>query len=380
MPFAAAVSEHPVTATAIGETAGQLLETLGPHPGIVTLFVTPHHTGALEDAARAVRAILEPGCLVGCAAEGVIADGREIESTPGVVLWAGTVPAVPVRLTTRPSRDGETEVLGWPDGLCFVPSLLVLVTDPFSFAAADALGFVATRYPRLPVVGGNASAGRGPGGNRLAVQDEVVVSGAVGALIGPAARVAPIVSQGCRPIGHPFVVTKAEGNVVFELGGKPAYERLLRIAGYERSERGELLSPGIHLGVVVDEYLEEYRRGDFLVHRVVSADTANGSITVSAAVEVGTTAQYHVRDGATADEDLRLLLRGHDADGALVFASTSRGRRSFNEPDHDAALVDDLLDRPAAGGFFAAGEYAPIGHRNFTHAGTASIALLRDRE
>src|SRR5437762_526842 len=99
MPFAAALSEHPIAAQAVGEVAGQVLEALGPEPDLAMLFVTPPHAGALEDAAAAVRAIIQPGTLLGCAAAGVVGNGQEVERTPGVVLWAGRVgPTVPVQL------------------------------------------------------------------------------------------------------------------------------------------------------------------------------------------------------------------------------------------------------------------------------------------
>ena len=93
---------------------------------------------------------------------------------------------------------------------------------------------------------------------------------------------------------------------------------------------------------------------------------------------MGTTAQYLVRDADTADEDLRALLAGRRAQGALVFTCNGRGARFFSEPDHDAAVVADVLGNPATAGFFAAGEFGPIGTRNFVHGYTASIALMAD--
>src|SRR5438045_7475086 len=100
MPFASALSEHPLTAQAVGEVAGQVLEQLGRNPDLAMLFITPPHGGALEDAAAAVRAILEPRILLGCAAVAVAGSGREVEYEPGVSLWAGDVgdQVVPVRL------------------------------------------------------------------------------------------------------------------------------------------------------------------------------------------------------------------------------------------------------------------------------------------
>src|SRR3954469_5524856 len=116
MPFAAAISEHPITAHAVGEVAGHVLEQLGSEPDLAMLFLTPPHGGALEDAAGAVRSILSPRTLLGCAAVAVAGNGRAGEGEPAVARWAGRLgsPApVPVRLTARRTVDG-IEIEGWP--------------------------------------------------------------------------------------------------------------------------------------------------------------------------------------------------------------------------------------------------------------------------
>ncbi len=380
MPFAAALSVHPLTAEAVGEVTGQVLEQLGPRPDLTLLFVTPPHAGALEDAAAAVNAALQPGSLVGCAAVSVVGTGREVEESPAVSLWAGRFgPSASVRLEAT-AVDGSADITGWPDDLPFEPQALVLIADPFSFPTEVFYEQLAARHPGLPVIGGNASAARGPGGNRLALDGRVFSSGAVGAFLGPGVDVDTVVSQGCRPIGQPYVVTRAEGNVVYELGGEPALERLVAMATRGMPEDDvRLINQGLHLGQVIDEHKLDFGRGDFLVRNVVGADQRSGAIAVNDVVEVGTTVQFHVRDANTADEDLHHLLRGHHADGALLFTCNGRGVRLFGAPDHDAAVVDDQVAAPTAG-FFAAGEFGPVGGRNFVHGFTASVALLRQRQ
>ena len=379
MPFAAALSQHPVTAQAVGEVTGEVLEKLGPRPDLGLLFVTPPHAGALEDAAGAVRAVLEPKTLLGCAAVSVVGTGREVEEEPGVSLWAGRLgPVEPLRLEAQPLA-GAVDVVGWPGVFGFEPQALLLVADPFSFPVDAFYEELTRRHGALPVIGGNASAARGPGGNRLLLDGRVFSSGAVGAFLGPGVDVETVVSQGCRPIGQPYVVTRAEGNVVYELGGEPALERLVGMASAGMPESDvRLIDRGLHLGQVIDESKLEFGRGDFLVRNVVGADQRNGAIAVNDLVDVGTTVQFHVRDAATADEDLNQLLATRQADGALLFTCNGRGVRLFGTPHHDAAVVDETVAAPTAG-FFAAGEFGPVGGRNFVHGFTASIALLRDR-
>ncbi len=382
MPFAAAMSEHPLTAHAVGEVTGAVLERMGDRPDFATVFVTPPHAGALEDVMRTVEEVLHPLVSLGCAAESVLGPHREVEQGAAVTLFAGHVgPLVPLELDAVPSESGDGLVLrGWPATIPFNPEALVLVGDPYSFPAESFLDWVDTNHPGLRVVGGMASAARGPGGNRLALGTRVRTGGAVGAFLGPGAEVATLVSQGCRPFGDPLVVTKAEHNFLYELAGRPALEQVVAQARDSLSEEEVVLleSGGLHLGRVIDEHRDHFGRGDFLVRNVVGADRSSGAIAVGDAMAVGTTVQFHLRDAATADEDLHALVTARRADAALVFTCNGRGTRLFGEPHHDVRVLTEHLGAVPMAGFFAAGELGPVGGRNFVHGFTASVALLSD--
>jgi small ligand-binding sensory domain FIST len=382
MPFAAALSEHPVPAHAVGEVAGEILDTFGERPDLALVFVTPPFAGALEDAVAAIDEILHPLVLLGCAAESVVGPHREVERTAAVSLFAArTGPVLAMGLEAAAPGEGEPlDVAGWPEELSFAPEALVLVADPFSFPTEGFLDWVASRYPGLPVIGGMASAAQAPGGNRLSLGRRIRTTGAVGALLGPGVHVQTVVSQGCRPFGHPLVVTRSEGNIIFELAGVPALERLVSQAhgALTEAEVALLEIGGLQIGRVIDEHKESFGRGDFLLRGVLGADRRTGALAVGDVVPVGTTVQFHLRDARTADEDLHVLLKGHAADGALVFTCNGRGSRLFDEPHHDARVMSDLLGPLPLAGFFAAGEIGPVGGQNFIHGFTASMALLSD--
>ncbi|MER3452487.1 MAG: hypothetical protein C4344_02030 [Acidimicrobiia bacterium] len=379
-PFAAAVSEHPVTAHAVGEVVGQVLERGGPGPDLALLFVTTHHAGALEDAATAVRATLGPRTLLGCTAESVVGPAREVELSPGVALWAGfTGPVTPVVLEAVPGDDLPL-LSGWPQSLPPGAHTLLLLADPYTMPVDALLARINEDHPGLTVIGGNASGARGPGGARLLCDSSILTRGAVGCFVGDGVQVGTLVSQGCRPIGTPLVVTRAERNVIYEIAGRPALERLGEIVAAASEEERRLLGTGLHLGLVIDEHKASFGRGDFLVRNVLGADRANGAIAVGDVCGVGTTVQFHVRDAATADEDLRAMLaEAGGAQAALLFTCNGRGRRLFAEPDHDARLVTEALGNAPLAGFFCAGEIGPVGGRNFLHGFTAVVALLRAR-
>jgi small ligand-binding sensory domain FIST len=378
--FAAALSQHPVASHAVGETAGQVLDQLdGENPDLLVLFASPHFVGAMEDVASTLRNLLDPGTLLGVTASSIIGGSQEVEEEPALSVFAAQLPGAeltPLVLRVEETPDGHA-LVGWPHAHATAHSLLLL-TDPFSFPVDAFLARCNEDLPALRVIGGMASAARGPGGNRLIVNDTIWNEGAVGVLVDGDLELVTVVSQGCRPIGQPFVVTRSERNLVQELGGQPALTRLQELAASASEDERALLRQGLHLGIVVDEQQEEFARGDFLVRNVLGGDQESGALAVGDVVEVGQTVQFQVRDAGSADEDLRVLLdRADAADGALLFTCNGRGRHLFGLPDHDAGLVEELLGPIPLAGAFCAGEIGPVGGRNYVHGFTASLALFR---
>jgi small ligand-binding sensory domain FIST len=375
-PYAAALSEHPDPAQAAAEVTAEVLARLGPMPELAVLFVTPPHRAALDDIAGVVRTVLRPVTVLGAAAVAVLGARREVEQTPGVTLFAARLgsPAVPVRLVAERTGDGW-QIVGFPVDVTGVRSML-LVADPFTFPVDALLEQLGKDRSGLAVVGGLASAAHQPGGNRMLVDDLSYTDGAIGALLAEDVSAQAVVSQGCRPIGRPYIVTRADGHMIYELAGRPALERLVATLEHLPPVDRHLAERGLHCGVVIDETKVEFERGDFLIRGVLGVDRATGAVAVGDTVPVGSTVQFQVRDAASADEDLKAVLSGRAASGALVFTCNGRGRQLFDTPDHDATVVADLLGTSALAGMFCAGELGPVGGRNAVHGFTASIAIF----
>ena len=385
MRFADALSEHPLATHAVGEVVGEVLDRIGPAPDLAVLFAGAAHTGALDDIVRAVNGLLEPGLLVGCTASTVLGRSREVEDAGGVALWAATgLRAEGYVLRVEPGVQGagprsHATIRGFPsaDELPDDASALLVLADPFSFPTEELLvGLREQAGIDLPVFGGLASAGRGPGGNRLVRDHDVRADGAVLAVL-RGVEVETVVSQGCRPIGDPMIVTAGEGRLVRELAGRPALERVHAVLRSLPPDDLRLAQHGLHVGRVVDESKARFDRGDFLVRSVLGADSSNGAVAFGDDVEVGSTVQLQVRDALSADEDLRQLMAGREADGALVFTCNGRGTHLFGSPDHDATVVNDALGSVPIAGMGCAGEIGPVGGRSYMHGFTASIALFR---
>jgi small ligand-binding sensory domain FIST len=259
------------------------------------------------------------------------------------------------------------------------PGLVALLVDPFTFPAGAFLTSLNEAHERVPLVGGIAAGGGRPGAQALILDDAVHSEGAVGVVVsGP--PVFTVVSQGCRPIGHEAVITRCEDNVLYELAGKPALERLRTEIATLSSEEQALAARGLLVGLVIDENRPEYDTGDFLMRGLLGADDASGALALGDTVRVGQTLRFFVRDAASADADLRRALGGPlrraRPAGALLFTCNGRGTNMFPEPDHDARVVTEMLQTDALAGFFCGGEIGPVGGKAFLHGFTATLAIF----
>jgi small ligand-binding sensory domain FIST len=369
-------------ADAFAEAAGRAQLGLGGAPAdLVAVFAGSDNLVAVEDGLAAVEARLGSRALIGCGAQGVLGAGRELERG-GVVVWAASLgggEAESFHLEAMAGDEDGIVIAGMPD-LDGADAMLMLA-DPYTFPIEPLLAQLGQDFPGLPVIGGLASGRSGHEGSVLLHDDAVEAGGAVGAVL-RGVDVRPCVSQGARPIGPEMVITAADGNVVHELASRPALLRLREAIGELDSEERLLAAHGLLLGIVIDENQPEYERGDFLVRGLVDVDEGTGSVTVGDRVRVGQTARLQVRDGASADHDLRAVLsrqvrelRGPPA-GALVFTCNGRGVGMFGAPDHDATALEEAFGDVPAAGFFCAGEIGPVGSRNFLHGFTATMAVF----
>jgi small ligand-binding sensory domain FIST len=388
--FASALSTRTTVHEALDEVCGQLSSQLRGTPDLVLAFFSAEHVPNAEKLSAELCQRLATSHLIGCSGESIVGTNCEIEGQPALSVWAARLPGVavlPMHLQFQRTPEGGG-IVGWPDDLPTdwpEGSALLAVADPFSFPAEALLELINEEHPGVPVVGGMASTGSQPGENRLLFSGKSVDQGAAVVLLHGPIRVRTLVSQGCRPIGQPFVITRAERNVMYQLGGAPAYQRLVEVFQTLATSEQEQVRRGLHVGRVVTEYRDHFEQGDFLVRNVIGMDANEGAIAIGDYVRAGQTVQFHVRDWETADGELRQLLSatkkqmGEQPRGALLFTCNGRGTRLFPEPNHDAGAIAQLWGEIPVAGFFAAGELGPIGGSNFMHGFTASVAVIEPK-
>jgi small ligand-binding sensory domain FIST len=257
----------------------------------------------------------------------------------------------------------------------------IALANPFAFPIEDWINSRNSDVSRVSVVGGLASGGNSD--ETAAFINGTPVDAAAVPFIGRTAIV-PALSQGCRPIGEPITVTRAEQNVIYALGGQPAYSALERafetLSDDEKSNaRGNLFA-----GLAGSEYIHEFHSGDFLVKNIIGADPDSGAVVIAGIPRIGQTLQYQIRNPSAALED---LARGYEpvrqaerrAYGALLFSCLGRGKNFFGTANQDASELSEALGGKPIAGCFCNGEIAPIRGLNAIHGYTAAAAVLVEK-
>lgn len=361
--FATGISEHPEAAVAAGEALGQISDALGgERPDLVVASFTPQHLSQARNIATTIHELLAPKAAIGGSVSGVIGDGRSVEAGPGISIWAAKLDAIRVTtmlLETIDSPEGG-EVRGWPDHGCEAGTL-ILLADPFSFPLDRFLASLNSKLPEVAVTGGFVSAGVAPDVNRLIADLSTTGSGAVGVLIEPSPLIATQVIEASRPVGRALTVTRAEAGTIYELGGKPALERLEETFNEIDVESKRLMSAGMQLGTVLNEQQDEFGPGDFVVRDITGAEKSENSITTGEIVEVGQTVKFHVRDPEVAAARLaEALAGGGTAPSALIFAPMGAGipdqvLDASDEARHGLCAAG-VRPRPCVAGAYCAGQ------------------------
>lgn len=392
MHFAAAISDQKEPMTAVKN----LLRDVAAQRGnrrchLAFLFVSGLYKTAWQPILRCIRQELGNPLLLGCTGGGILGVDKELEFTPAMSLITASLPRVTLHpFQIAPSELEEPQGSGfWIEKLGATPGeepVGVLLPEPFSCNVMALVPALGAAYPKMPLIGGLASGGSEGEGNALFLDDDVVPEGAIGVLLTGDIELQTIVSQGCRPIGRPYIITKAQSNVILELAGIPAMEALRKLVVSLSEQERAIAQRALFIGVVMNEHLQSFQRGDFLIRNLIGMDPNSGALAVGDQLQVGQTVQFQIRDAAASLEDLTQLLqekkgelKSSPAGGALLFNCLGRGQDLYGTPHVDIRTIQAAIGNRPVAGFFCNGEIGPVAGRNFIHGFTSSLGLFRHK-
>ncbi|HTL17786.1 MAG TPA: FIST N-terminal domain-containing protein [Patescibacteria group bacterium] len=352
------------------------------------VFMTPRFFSHAAQVLELLRVHAQIPLLVGCSSQGLIVGDQEVETNGGFVLGLYYLPGAELRawhftqeqveeangpaywhLETGVNSD---QTNGW-----------LVFADPFHLDSERWLRSWNEAYAPLPILGGLASGEADEQVTQVYHNGDVYEGGGIAVSFGGRLKLASVTSQGCTPIGETWTITKVEENLIQKIGNRPAYEVLVETFNRLAAEEQKKARGNLFVGLVINEYLEDFHRGDFLIRNLLGADPQSGAIAVGALPRAGQTIQFQRRDAAAATEDIGALLQqtkrkliGTTIYGGCLCSCNGRGHRLFGCSSHDARQVQEQLGPLGLAGFFCNGEIGPVGERNFLHGYTASLALF----
>lgn len=365
--------------------AERCVERIGGAASCVFLFVSPDWRDHLSDLIEVVQVYARSPVVVGCSGWGVIGTGREDENASGFSMLALRLPNTEVEVV--PVTQGDVE---HAEGATFWNRHFsaergevagrILLADPTAIDIESLLRGANSAFPGEPIYGGMAS-GSGEGDMFLLDAGGRHEGGALMVSFRGGIVLGGLVSQGCRPVGEAYTVTRADANVLYGIGSRDAYEMLEETFKSLSDEEKTVAKQNMLVGLAVDEYSDARGTGDYLVRNIFGGDPDAGALAIGALPRVGQTVQFQVRDSDAADAELRKLCRQEietrgEPFGGLLFSCAGRGQGLFGVPNHDAGVLEEVFGKVPVSGLFCNGEIGPVGGTNFLHGYTASAALF----
>ncbi len=359
-----------------------------PQVSLGLVFMSPRFFPRAKQVLEILRVHARIPLLAGCSSPSLIVGEHEVEQNAGVSLGLYALPGAELKalhFTQAQVEEAngpgywqlETDVEparsnGW---LAFI--------DPFHLDSESWLRTWNEAYAPLPVLGGLATGDANEQLTQVYLNGEVFEEGGVAVSCGGSVRLAGVTSQGCTPIGETWTLTRVEQNIIHQIGNRPAYKVLEETFNQLSPDEQKHARGNLFIGLVVNEYLEDFHRGDFLIRNLLGADPRSGSIAVGALPRLGQTVQFQRRSATAATEDLEALLTrarkelaGATIYGGCLCSCNGRGRNLFGRPNHDTQMVQQRLGPLGLAGFFCNGEIGPVGQKSYLHGYTASLALF----
>lgn len=329
-------------------------------------------SGAVDLAAAtlAARGVLGTQAIVGALGHSVAAGEVAAGGGPAIsVLAISGVDAAPFAI----GRDDGPDAIGLEVESRLARSLgesdlVVVFSDPLGPEPAglvEALGALAP----ATIVGAGAAL-EAPGRQLLACGDRRTAIGACGLVLPLPAPARVGVSQGCQPITDPLVVTRASGNWLLELDGKPALDVFRDVAREPLAD---------DLRRAAESLLVALPRGTgWVARRIAGFAPERRAFAMPESPRIGSRLRFALRDADLAREDLARVLSGlGPAAIGLHLCASDRGRALFRHAGLESALVARALAPAAVAALFGSFEIAHVGG-NLEQLAHASVLVAID--
>src|ERR671914_388168 len=397
------MSRHHNPNVAGREAAEQALQKAGINrPDFVFMFASIGYDQ--HSLLRAVRETTGGAPLTGCSAGGTI-NGHDADESNFSVLVT-VISSDKLRWHNGLARglvDDDSRAVGQRVGQDLLPNLSAETIGLFVFPDGR-LDFGVSRdnldnffagleenLPNerfLPLWGGGAYAEFNNGKPPHQYCDDEVISGGVSyALLSGKAQTSWAISHTVIPIGGERKVTRSEGNVIYEIDGKPAVEVLKEyLPEHALADERDWMRYAVSLALCfkAPSYMKDE---EYVVRGVPQLNLTDGSITVQTEVAEGTSVWFSSRDKEKIATGLDRMasqikeqLGGTQPKLIFQFECSTRGKMMFREQEKLQLLKRFRKsvnpDVPWAGFYTEGSEIGPVEEHNDPHLLTSVVLAL----
>jgi small ligand-binding sensory domain FIST len=403
MQWANALSTRPSLEAAVTEVVEQAVSSLTAPADLGLVFISSAFASEYSRLLPLLAEKLSVPVMIGCSGLGVIGttttgEPQELEAEPAISLTLGHLPGVNIQvfhLLGEELPDLDSSPDAWRNVIGVEPSpapQFILLSSPLAARINDLLQGLDFAYPGSVTIGGQASSGGSTSQIALfshdtanGLQQGLYRQGTVGLALSGNIAVDTIVAQGCRPIGEPMQVTKAERNIILELDEKVPLVVLRDLIASLSDEERMLAQQSLFVGIVMDQFKLSLQQGDFLIRNILGVDPSVGAIAIGDMIRPGQRLQFHLRDAKASAQDLELLLEQYQNQqgsqpsptAALMFSCVGRGQGLYGHPNFDSGLFRRYIQDIPLSGFFCNGEIGPISGSTFVHGYTSVFGICR---
>lgn len=355
---------------------------------LVLLFCSIHHCKNSQKIVKKIREITGARHIVGASGYGVITETGEREGSPSLAVMTvadGDTEMLPFLIHDLQENNLKAgEQLGQKiiaSGIS--PSCMLLFPDSFSFQSYFFFEGFENAYGYVPMIGGSASENGRHSISYQIMDDRIAFDAVSGVVLGGDLRIETGITQSCQPFGEPVQITRADGNVIYEMDGRPAYEILLEsLAKIDLMNSDEIFQQ-VFLGLPLRSFQTNFSKSSYLIRNIMGVNAKKGMLALAAPVEQGDFVTFTVRDPDLAKNDLTVMLEDlkHRFAPAKPFCGfyfncCARGQSLYSKSNVDIEMIREFFPETPIIGFSTYGEIAPVDHVNHLHHYSGILTLL----
>jgi len=385
-------SKHSNGTEAAREATNQAMESGGiDTANWAIIFCTFPHKEHYRDMLKSVCEITQTSNVTGCSGIGVLANLGEIEAEPGVSVLAVSTDLIEVTsFISGDSTEGGFKA-GVEIGKKLNPikgdkALLTFLPDPFNINPYNLFEGVESQLGSIPIVGATASENPNVNETTEFCGDTVSQSSVSGLMIQGDFNYIIGITQGCQPVGPPFVITKCENNIIIEIDDKPAFDVLKEYIPQSLIENPRDMMHMVFIGFSPVNDKNDFSRGNYLIRNLSGFNPESGLIGVAENVIEGQNITFAVRNSQMAREDLKQMLERMKSSSdpnkpfrfGFYFNCCARGSYLYGQKGIDTAYINHYLGNIPIVGFFGNSEFSHLHGKNHIFTYTGVLVLISE--